>query len=102
MQLVAHGAGIAHNAAAPVQHTQALRREAHEAGTTLDEQDTERRLQLFDSGRQGRLCDAAGVSGAAEMLLARQGEEEDQLINHESVISLQSSVIKHEFLTTDD
>src|SRR5262245_45079776 len=82
VDLLAHGAGVADDAPRPVEHALAFRREALEARTPLHEQHTERILELLDAGRERRLTDAAGFGGVAEMPLARQRNDEFELLNH--------------------
>ena len=77
----AHRARVADDAARPVEHALAFRREALEARAAVDQQHAHRLLELLDSGRQRRLGDAAGLGGAAEMLLAGQRQEEFELID---------------------
>ena len=52
-----------------------------EARAATDEQDTHEFFELLDSGRQGRLRNAAGLRGAAKMLLAGQRHEKFKLID---------------------
>ena len=51
MDLLAHGAGVADDAACPVQHPFALGREVLETRATIDQKDAERVLELFDARR---------------------------------------------------
>ena len=68
IDLLAHGAGVADDAARPVEHALALRREALEARAAVDQQHAHLLFELLDAGRQRRLGHAAGLGGAAEML----------------------------------
>ena len=47
---VAHGTGVADDAPRPIEHAQALGREADEAGAALHQQDADAFLQLFQPG----------------------------------------------------
>ena len=69
VDILAHGARIADDPPRPFQHPLALGREAVEARAAMDQQHAEHILQIFDAGGQGRLGDAAGFGGAAEMTL---------------------------------
>ena len=80
--VLVHGAGIRDDAAGPGQHPLALRREALEAGPSLDELDPELVLKLLHPRREGLLRDAARLGRPAEMLLAGEGEEEVELVDH--------------------
>ncbi len=82
VHFLAHGAGVADDAARPVEHALALRREALKARAAVDQQDAEAILELLHAGRQSRLGDAAGLGGAAEMLFPRQGEQKFELVDH--------------------
>ena len=80
--LLAHGAGVADDAARPFEHLLALRRQPLEARAALHQHDAELVLQLLDRRRQRRLGDAALLGRAAEMLLLGQRDEEFQLVDH--------------------
>ena len=77
----AHRARVADDAARPVEHPLALRREALEARAAIDQQHAHLLLELLDAGRQGRLGHAAGLGGAAEMLFAGQRQQEIELVD---------------------
>jgi hypothetical protein len=77
-----HGAGVADDAARPVEHALALRREARKARAAVDEADAETLLELLDRGRERRLAHPAGLRGAADMPLACEGDEELQPVEH--------------------
>ncbi len=81
VDLLPHGAGVADDAARPVEHALALRGEAAEARAAVDQQHADRLLELLDAGRQRRLGHAAGFGGAAEMPLARQRQEKFELVD---------------------
>ena len=81
MDLLAHGAGVADDAARPIEHALAFRREALEAGAAVDQQHAESVFELLHAGRQGRLGDAASFGRPAEMLFARQCQEEFELVD---------------------
>ena len=81
LELLPHGAGVAHDAPCPVEHPLALRGEALEAGPAVDQQHAHGFLELLDPGGQRGLGHAAGLGRAAEMPLARQRQKEFQLID---------------------
>ena len=78
VDLRAHRARVADDAARPVEHLLALGREALETRAAVDQQHAHLLLELLHAGRKRRLGDAAGLGGAAEMPLAGQGKEEIQ------------------------
>ena len=78
VHLLAHGAGVADDAARPFEHALAFGGKALETGAAVDQQHAEGLLELLHPGRQGRLGHPAGFGRPAEMLLAGQGEEEFQ------------------------
>src|SRR6202023_4251753 len=82
VDLLAHGAAVADDAARPVEHAFAFRREILEPRAAIDQKHAETILELLDAGGEGRLCHAAGFGGPAEMLFARQREQEFELIDH--------------------
>src|ERR1700690_1052816 len=82
VNLLAHGAAVADDAARPVEHPLALRREILEPRAAIDQKHAETMLELLDAGRQRRLGDAAGLGRPAEMLFARQRQQEFELIDH--------------------
>ena len=83
VDLLAHGARVADDAARPVEHALAFRGEALEARSALHQQHPERILELLDAGRERGLAHAAGLGRVAEMPLARQRDDEFQLVDHE-------------------
>ena len=84
IDVLAHGAGIADDAPRPFEHPFAFRREAPKPRTALHQQHAEHVFKIFDASRQGRLAYAADFGGAAEMLLARQRDDEFKFLQHES------------------
>ena len=82
IDLLAHGAGVADDAARPVEHPLAFRGEALEARAALHQQHPERILELLDAGRERGLAHAAGLGRMAEMPLARQRDDEFELVDH--------------------
>ena len=89
VDLLAHGARVADDAARPVERALALGGETDEARAALHQQDAEHFLELLDAGRQRRLGHAAGLGGAAEMLFARERDQIFELVEHGSgVLSL--------------
>ena len=80
--LLAHGAGVADDAARPDQHLLALRRQPLEARAAQHQHDAELVFKLLDRRRQRRLGDAARLRRAPEMLLLGQSDEEFQLVDH--------------------
>ena len=61
-----------------------LRREALKAGPAVDQQHAHLLLELLHPRRQGRLGDAAGLRGAAEVPFAGERQHEVELIEHGS------------------
>ena len=53
-------------------------------GAALHQAGTELILQALHTGRQGLLRNAASLRGAPEMVLARQGEEKVEFVDHGS------------------
>src|ERR1700680_900283 len=82
LDLLAHGARVADDAARPIEGALALVGEADEARTALHQHDAEGRLELLDAGGQRRLGDAAGVGGTAEMLFAGKRQKVFELVDH--------------------
>src|SRR4029077_6384297 len=80
--LLAQGAAVADDAASPVEHALAFRCEILEPRAAIDQEHAETILELLDAGRQRRLGDAAGPGRPAEMVLARQRQQEFELIDH--------------------
>ena len=76
IDFLAHGAAVADDAARPVEHALAFGREALEARTAIHQQHAHLLFELLDARRQGRLRYATGFGGPAEMLLARQRQDE--------------------------
>jgi len=85
VDLFAHVAGVADDAARPVQHAFTLWREALEARAAQHQQHAHLFLDLLNPRRQGRLGDAAGLGGAAEVFLARQRQQEFELVDHKNL-----------------
>ena len=56
--------------------------EALEARAAVHQQHAHLLFELLHAGRQRRLGDAAGLGGAAEMLLAGQRQDEIELVDH--------------------
>ena len=73
-------AGIADDAAGPIEHAFAFRGKALETGAAIDQQNAERFLELLQPRRQGGLSDTTTVGRAAKMLLARQSEQKFKLV----------------------
>ena len=82
VDLLAHGARVADDAARPIEHALAFGGEPLEPRTALHEQHAERILELLDAGREGRLAHAAGLGGMTEMPLARERDHEFELVQH--------------------
>ncbi len=82
--LLAQRAAVADDPARPVERALALLGEADEARAALHQEHPERRLQLLDAGRQGRLRHPAGLRRVAEMPLARQRHQVFELVDHGS------------------
>ena len=82
VDLLAHGARVADDAARPVEHALAFRGEALEARAALHQEHAERILELLDAGREGRLAHAAGLGRVTEMPLARERDHEFELVQH--------------------
>ena len=81
MHFLPHGACVADNAPRPIEHPLTFRRKILKSGRAINQKDAERIFQLFDTGRQSGLRDAADVGGAGKMLFARQSKEEFKLID---------------------
>src|SRR5471032_666371 len=79
--LLLHRPRIADDAASPVEHTLTLRREAVEARAAMDEENTERVLELLDPRRKRRLRHAARLGRPAEMLFMRESDQILQLVD---------------------
>ena len=77
----AHSARVADDAARPVQHLLAFGREAAEARTAADQQNTHLLLDLLHPGRKSWLGHAASFGGAAEMAFAGQRKKEFEFID---------------------
>src|SRR5665213_3034614 len=88
MHFLAHGAGVADDAARPVEHAFAFRREALEARAAVDQQHAETVFDLLHPSREGWLGDAAGLGGPPEMLFPRQSEQKFELIDHDVLLVL--------------
>ena len=84
VDFLAHSAAVADDAACPFEHPLALRGEILETRAAIDQEDAETLLELLDAGRKRRLGHAAGLGGPAEVLFARQREQEFELIDHNS------------------
>ncbi len=82
VDLFAHGAGIADDAACPFKDPFAFRREILKTGAAIDEQNAETILQLLDARRECRLGHATSLGGPAEMALARQRQQELEFVDH--------------------
>ena len=82
IDLLTHGARVADDAARPVEHALAFRGKALEARAAVDQEHAHLLLELFDAGRKRRLCHAAGLGGAAEVLLTGQGQDEVEFVDH--------------------
>ncbi len=82
IDLLAHGAGVADNAARPVEHALPLGGEALKARAAVDQQHAHLLLDLLDARRERRLGDAAGLGGAAEVPFPRQRQDEFELVEH--------------------
>ena len=82
IDLLAHVAGVADNAPRPFQDAVAFGRETLETRAAPDQQNAHLLLDLLHPGRQGRLGDAAGLGGAAEMRLAGQRQQEFEFVDH--------------------
>ena len=82
VDLLVHGAGVADDAARPVEHPLAFRRETLEARSALHQQHPEGILELLDAGGERGLAHAAGLGGMAEMPLAGERDDEFELLDH--------------------
>jgi hypothetical protein len=81
VEFLPHGAGIADDAARPLEHPLAFRREAPKPRAAIDQQHAHGVLELLEPRRQRGLRDAAGFRGAAEMPFAGQRQKEFELID---------------------
>ena len=82
IDLLAHRAGVANDAAGPVEHALALRRETLEPRAAVHQQHAHLLFKLLHARRQGRLGHPTGLGSAAEVLLPRQGQNEVELVDH--------------------
>jgi hypothetical protein len=87
IDLLAHGARVTDDAAGPVEHPLALGSEALEARAPLHQEHAEHILELLDAGREGGLAYAASLGRVAEMPLARERNDEFELVEHEDASS---------------
>src|SRR5262249_40646687 len=87
IDLLAHGARVTDDPAGPVEHPLALGREALEARAPLHQEHAEHILELLDAGREGGLAHTASLGCGAEVALARQRNDEFELVEHESASS---------------
>ena len=82
-QLVAQVVALADDAAGVFEDLHPLRREALELLAALDDGDLKLLLQLADGVGEGRLRNVAAFRRAAEMLLAGQRQQIDELAEHD-------------------
>src|SRR5436309_770642 len=68
-------------ASGAVERACALRRKALNAGTALHQHDAEDFLELLEAGRHGRLGNAAGLGGPAEMPLFCERQQKFKLVD---------------------
>ena len=80
--LLAHGAGVADDAARPFQHPLALRRQALEARAAVDEHDAELSSSCLIAADSVGWVTPHCLGGAAEMPLLGERDEEFQLVDH--------------------
>jgi len=64
------------------QHALAFRREAKESGAAADKHGAQLVLQLLDSLRERRLGYATSLSGLTEVLLACDGDQVIEFLDH--------------------
>src|SRR4051794_38882752 len=88
IDLVAHGARVADDAARPFQRALALRREANKTRAALHQRDAEHLLELFQAGRHGRLRHAARLRGPPEMLFPGERQQEFEFVDQGRVSDL--------------
>ena len=74
-QLMLERIAIAEDAVGPVEHPLALGGKSLEPLAAFDDGNAELGFELADGGGKSRLRDIAALGGAAEMLLARQGDQ---------------------------
>jgi hypothetical protein len=82
VDLLAHRAAVADDAARPVEHALAFRGEAAEARAAVDQQHAHLLLELFDPRRQGRLRHPAGLRRAAEVPFPGERQDEVEFVDH--------------------
>ena len=82
IDLLVHRAGVGDDTARPFEHALALRGKAAKPRSALHQQHAKTLFQLLDAGRQGGLAHPAGFRRMPEMLLARQRDDEFQLVDH--------------------
>jgi putative tricarboxylic transport membrane protein len=81
-QFLPHRTTVGHDAARPFEDAFAFGGEGDEARLAVNEKHAERRLELLDACRKGRLGHAALLGGLAEILFPRQGEKEFEFVDH--------------------
>src|SRR5262249_23165649 len=87
VDLLAHGTRVADDAARPVEHALALRRESLKARTALHQKHAEHVLELLDACRKGWLAHTASLGRVAEMALARERNDEFEFVEHEGALA---------------
>src|SRR5712691_966640 len=88
LDLLAHRAAVANNAARPFQHPLPLRREALKTRAAIDEQHTHLLLKLFHPGRKRWLCDPAGLGSASKMPFPSERQDEFKLVDQRLISSI--------------
>src|SRR5499427_1443561 len=84
VELLAHGARVADDAARPSKHPLALGGEAAKARAAVDQQHAHGVLELLDPCGERGLGHPAGLRRAAEMPLAGERQKEFELIDQGS------------------
>ncbi len=84
VDLLAHRAGIADDAARPVERPFPLGRKALEPRPALHQHDAEDFLELLQAGRHRRLGDAAGLGGASKMTFLGQRQQQFKLVDQKA------------------
>src|SRR5690242_4775287 len=79
VHLLAHCAGVADDAAGPVEHPLAFCGKALEAGAAVHQQHPKGGFQLLYPRGKGRLGNPACLSGAPEMPFTREGKKKFEL-----------------------
>ena len=84
VDLLPHRAGIADDAARPVQRPLPLGRKTLKPRAALHQHDAEDFLQLLEAGRHRRLGHAAGLGGASKVTFLGQRQQQFKLVDQKA------------------